>query len=102
AVRVKVEARNLVKLAAIDGVTKIQVSRLFTPDNGSSDTYTGVDQTWQDLGLTGKGVTIGVIDDGLDYTHADFGGPGTPEAYANNDPTVIEPGTFPTAKVTGG
>jgi hypothetical protein len=35
-------------------------------------------------------------------THADFGGPGTVEAYESNDPTVIEPGTFPTAKVIGG
>ncbi len=31
-----------------------------------------------------------------------FGGPGTVEAYETNDPTVIEPGTFPTPKIVGG
>ncbi|MBK9715828.1 MAG: S8 family serine peptidase [Kouleothrix sp.] len=53
-------------------------------------------------GLTGLGIRIGVIDRGVDYTHADFGGPGTPAAYTANVPDVIEPGSFPTAKVVGG
>ena len=42
------------------------------------------------------------IDTGIDYTHANFGGPGTVAAYDANNPTIIEPGTFPTAKVIGG
>jgi subtilisin family serine protease len=46
-----------------------------------------------------RGQTIAVIDTGIDYTHANFGGPGTVAAYDANNPTIIEPGTFPTAKV---
>ena len=50
----------------------------------------------------GHGVKVAVIDTGVDYTHANFGGPGTVAAYTSNNGTVIEPGTFPTAKVVGG
>ncbi|MBC7457254.1 MAG: hypothetical protein H7235_03180, partial [Bdellovibrionaceae bacterium] len=53
------------------------------------------------LGITGKGIKIGVIDTGIDYTHAMFGGAGTVEAFKSVDPSVTNPG-FPTAKVAGG
>ncbi len=51
---------------------------------------------------TGRGARIAIVDSGIDYTHATFGGTGTSTAYAANDPTRIEPGTFPTPRVLGG
>ena len=102
AVRVRAKVRDLDAIAAVPGVRAVQVSRVVRRANARSAQFTGVDQTWQDLGLTGKGQVIGVVDTGVDYTHADFGGPGTRSAFANNDGAVVEPGSFPTAKVTGG
>ncbi|MGM1063162.1 S8 family peptidase [Saccharothrix sp. Mg75] len=56
-------------------------------------------RSWHDTGLLGDGVRVGVVDTGIDYTHADFGGPGTVEAHDAVDRTG--PWT-PTAKVVGG
>ncbi len=53
-------------------------------------------------GITGKGIKIGVLDTGIDYTHKMFGGSGLPSDYSENDTSIIEPGSFPTAKVQGG
>lgn len=35
---------------------------------------TGANRVWSDLGVTGKGVVVAVIDSGIDYRHADLGG----------------------------
>jgi subtilisin family serine protease len=59
-------------------------------------------QSYSALGADGTGTRIAIIDTGIDYTHADFGGSGDPKVYAAIDPTVLAPGTFPTAKVIGG
>jgi len=52
-------------------------------------------------GLTGKGIKVGVIDTGIDYTHAMFKGVGTAEAYKAIDPAKEALG-FPSEKVRGG
>lgn len=59
--------------------------------------------------LTGKGVKVGIIDTGVDYTHIALGGNGTQAAYTNaygtsRDATENKSpdGFFPTAKVVEG
>ena len=101
-ITVRASIAQLQQIAADPGVKYVQVARKITIDNAAADRYTGVPQAWQDYGATGEGITIAVIDDGIDYTHANFGGPGTVAAYADNNRTLIEPGTFPTTKVIGG
>ncbi len=52
--------------------------------------------------LAGQGMKIGIIDGGIDYYHAHFGGTGASAAVAGDNPRVLEAGSFPTAKVAGG
>lgn len=52
-------------------------------------------------GITGKGVKVGIIDTGIDYTHAMFGGEGTEEAYKAVNPDITST-AFPNKKVVGG
>ncbi len=62
--------------------------------------FIGADKVHQ-MGFDGTGMKVGIIDTGIDYTHAMFGGPGTEEAYKAIDPSKPYAG-FPTAKVAGG
>lgn len=61
---------------------------------------------WEQTGRTGKDVKVAVIDSGLDYTHADFGGPGTPQAYdkakASHDLPSPSSGLYDPHKFLGG
>ncbi|MBK8905250.1 MAG: S8 family serine peptidase [Anaerolineaceae bacterium] len=100
--RVLVRAGDIAQLRALPGVVKVAPVTYHYPVNESSVPWVGAPEVWDTYGATGEGISIAVIDTGIDYTHANFGGPGTVEAYDNNDPEVIEAGTFPTAKVIGG
>jgi minor extracellular serine protease Vpr len=99
--RVVVNATDIATLRAMPGVRSVGRVELHTPDNAESVPWIGAPAVWSAIGR-GEHVRIGVIDTGIDYTHADFGGPGTPAAYTANNKNVIEPGSFPTAKVVGG
>lgn len=51
--------------------------------------------------VTGQGIQVGILDTGIDYTHAMFNGPGTVEAYSSVDPNK-ESEFFPNSKIVGG
>ena len=59
-------------------------------------------QVWANYGVRGQGMRVAVVDTGIDYTPRPSVALGPVAAYEANDPTFIEPGSFPTAKVIGG
>ena len=89
-------------LAARPDVKAIAQAGRVMPALESSVPFIGAPEVWQHHGAKGKGVVVAVIDSGIDYTHANFGGSGDPADFAANDPAVIEPGSFPTGKVIDG
>lgn len=71
-----------------------------TLEERNSVTYIN-SQRAHEKGITGAGLSVGIIDTGIDYTHAMFGGVGTVDAYRAIDPNG-EPVGFPSDKVVGG
>lgn len=100
-IRALVRAGDIPAIRATDGVESVAMVTRHYPTNETSVPWIGAGPT-NLPGLTGAGVTIAIIDTGIDYTHASFGGSGDPADFIANDPSFIEPGTFPTAKVVDG
>ena len=81
------DAAQVRELAALPQVRSVHKVVPKTTTNSSAVQLTRALQVWRQTGRFGDGVRIGVIDTGIDYTHANYGGPGTPQAYAAIDPT---------------
>jgi subtilisin family serine protease len=92
-------AATLAKRADVASVQPVGIVRM---DLSSSVPFIGAPQVWSSFGVRGQGMRVAIVDTGIDYTHASFGGEGTTAAYDANDPTFIEDGSFPTSKVIGG
>lgn len=76
------------RLAALSRMPEVRAVHRMVPKkiaNAHAVRLTRTADVWKSLGRFGDGVRIGVIDTGIDYRHADFGG-----------------GSYPNAKVVGG
>ncbi len=101
AVMLNVDASALTQLATDPNVLSIRYIQDYTYDLEETVPYIGATEV-QESGFDGTGVTVAVFDSGIDYTHVAFGGSGDVEEFENNDPRVIEEGTFPTDRVVAG
>jgi subtilisin family serine protease len=126
AVVLDIDAADLGELARDTAITRVVGISDYEHDLTETVPYIGA-STAHDLGATGEGVRVAVIDSGVDYTHANLGGPGTRAAYEAawapipaappaipvvpagtgylviDDPaTTADDGLFPSAKVVGG
>jgi subtilisin family serine protease len=105
-IAIRTDASRLPALSRLPGVRGIARLVPMHAMNTVTVPLIGAPEAWQGVaGDTGAGVTIAVLDTGLDYTHADFGGPGTVAAYKAalaSDTTAPAAGSFDSAKYVGG
>jgi minor extracellular serine protease Vpr len=107
-IKVDIHPSQINALAALPGVVQVLPVGTYHLNNIVSVPFIGAPTVWQGTpGFRGEGIKIAVIDTGIDYTHANFGGPGTVAAYAAAkatntlppDPTLFGPNA---PKVKGG
>jgi minor extracellular serine protease Vpr len=107
-IKIRIDHDQVESLKSLPGVTAVLPVRTYHLDNAESVPFIGAPQVWQGVpGYRGEGVKVAIIDTGVDYTQADFGGPGTVAAYkaalaadtAPPDPTLVGPDA---PKVKGG
>ena len=103
-VAVRTDASRLSALSNLPGVVAVHELVPKHLLNSVTVPLIGAPQAWQGAsGDTGTGIKIGIIDTGIDYTHADFGGPGTKLAYDTAKANDTTTPTYPDpAKVAGG
>lgn len=107
-IKINIARSEVAGLAGIPGVVSVVPVRKYTFNNTISVPFIGAPLVWQGTpGYRGEHVKVAVLDTGIDYTHADFGGPGTVAAFnaaAATSTQPADPGLFgPNApKVKGG
>lgn len=81
AVMLEVDAAELAAMAADPDVASINAVVNYERDLAETVPYIGSTYVQEKLGFDGTGVSVAVLDSGIDYTHANFGGPGDRIAY---------------------
>lgn len=100
---IEIDPANRAKLTQVAGVkamypvveveapVRSEIDGVISPELATAIKMTGADVAQNTLGLTGKGIKVGIIDTGIDIDHPAFGGTGTPGGIG-----------FPTARVVAG
>lgn len=108
--------KALVHVSGIESVTEfkrpspfqVRTTAFGVPDfSRNSAKFIGADSVHtlnkDSQSITGVGMSVGVIDTGIDYTHSMFLGAGTVEAFKAVDPKVLpEASVYPNSRVIGG
>jgi len=106
-----VDRADLDRIARLAEVKRVIPIYREYPTSAQSVPFIGAPNVWANTiglpsGVKGAGVRVGIIDTGIDYMHADFGGTGVLADYqtesTNTAGFTTAGGLFPTAKVVGG
>jgi subtilisin family serine protease len=107
-IRVRATPQQVAALSKLPGVVAVKPVATYRLENAQSVPFIGAPAAWQGPpGLHGEHIRVAILDTGIDYTHANFGGPGTTAAFqaaaaastAPADPTLFGPAA---PKVKGG
>jgi minor extracellular serine protease Vpr len=93
--------REIPVLESLDDVRSVARVTVFEPTNETSVPWIGAPEVWE-TGFTGEGISIGIVDTGIDYYHANMGGSGDPADFEADDGLDLADGNFPNSKVVGG
>jgi minor extracellular serine protease Vpr len=80
---IDISSQKLAALRSLPGVTGIHPSRVMRKSLTHAVPFVAAPKAWSSgpTRVHGEGIKVAVLDTGIDYTHANFGGPGTPAAY---------------------
>ena len=82
-IKVRINRSEIEGLKSLPGVIEVLSVGKYHMNNAESVPFIGAPAVWQGTpGFRGEGIKIAIIDTGIDYTHANFGGPGTVAAFA--------------------
>ena len=85
-VKVRIARSQLGALGELPGVKAVRLLGVVEPDNRKGVQLIGAPLVWDGLaGLHGEDIKVAIIDTGIDYTHANFAGPGTTAAFNEAD-----------------
>ena len=108
-IKVRATADQILSMTRLPGVVGVKPVLTHELNNATSVPFIGAPAVWGSAaaGFRGEGIKVAIVDTGVDYTHANFGGPGTVAAWkaakatsaAPADPTLFGPGA---PKVKGG
>ncbi len=107
-IKVRATPAQLASMAMLPGVVGIKPVLTYNPVNAVSVPFIGAPAVWGGSpAFRGEGIKIAIIDTGADFTHANFGGPGTVAAFNTafaNSTKPADPALFgPNApKIKGG
>src|SRR3954471_16891441 len=81
-IKVRIAADRVAALRALPGVVEVRPVTTYKHENAIGVPRIQAPLAWAGVnGVRGEGVKVAIIDTGIDFTHANFGGPGTPAAY---------------------
>ena len=91
-IKVRIAASRVEALKGIPNVIAVHRLVPMMPNNAKGVPAIGAPTVWGGVpGFLGDGIKIAIIDTGIDYTHADFGGPGTQAAFLQASAASTQP-----------